>query len=200
MRKHVALLAALLIAGSVQAAPSFRYGFATDSVACGYAPEVAVDCSPFVSTLAKGFLNASTLVVTLETFVNDSATYHYLYSGYDNQYEYQNDGFVSVSGDWTCGFYCRIDSSLGEIAAFLSGSLDVVTVYDDVHMSGGGDDWSGWLRTDAIMIEPTIWFTGQWRLTQVVPEPGSGAVALLAALLIVCFTASAPRRRLCVRQ
>lgn len=189
MRRLLACL--LFLAGPATAAPAYVYDFFITQIDCPL-PDSWTDrqtaCEDAART-TRWYMEPLSLTLSYEAARAGHASLS-LYNGPTTEIE--NDGFLALRGPfgtldlinetrWSSLLNLSLD--LTDIGITLGGTIALYTAQESIVMGGGGA-WTGLFGADAI-----IWsgqylmpFNGEWRLVQVIPEPGE--IAVLLVLLI----------------
>jgi PEP-CTERM motif len=194
----------LFSATAAHADPVLVYTFETTSISCdpnGYAPNCAtlpfqqeqlddmyIGLAPSALSNGSATLNYSFFggfgPATVNTGVKLMGIYLYNTGSYTRVHP---DGFVISPYDQANHLLTEISLTVGQ---YLTGSLYVNNSESDIEMSSplGGTEWQGRFRSDALG-GTTIFFSGNWRFSGVVPEPGTLAL-LMSALAGVALASN----------
>ena len=197
------LLLLIVVSGKAFAAPTFLYGFSVMSFSCDKHPYII--CSGEMPPPSEWIdpLRKLTAGINIDAVFN---RYARLAIGMDNGEWFTNQGLHSFNatrwgrmdderadyGDLDLGesvlagyYYDNyiLDASFG-ISRYLTGKLYINNTQDEVFMETHDSNlWTGFIRSDGLGESSSILeFTGEWKFTRVVPEPGTLLLLLSAAL------------------
>ena len=198
MNKLLKAVAALLFfsigSPAALALPTFNYGFTVTSYNC-----YRSNCTDKAFYTKK--LESMTMDLTLRAAQYGEANLHYTtqFSGGGAPVVASKDtnrGFASIDlNEWgvaldlengICRSYnfCNVEVAI-DVSVFLRGIFRLDTSSNNVYMSSSNSNtWDGYIYSDGPLMTsypgffPT--YTGEWRLTRVVPEPGTLALFIIA--------------------
>lgn len=192
-------------------ATALLYTFQTTSIAC----EVNIDRLCNDLSQERAGLDGMSIALAPSALSNGSAMLKFQHDSGGFSQPAVNDGVSQMSLYMYIGGYLttvppqgfifspflfqnfelvEIDIALGQ---FLTGSMYANNGSSDISMSTlqGQNEWSGRIRSDALS-SLTIGFTGNWRFSGVVPEPGTLALLMTGLALAAALTRrrSTPQR------
>jgi hypothetical protein len=174
------------------AAPAFVYGFFVSSVDCGIE-----DCT-FAGPSMRNYLQSMSVTLSDEAARRGEASLHVLNRHFEPS-ELSNNGFLALDTGWFDGpinvfenvdrLYQRVDFTVS-VGLYLRGSFHLGNTWGDLWMASQGESllWTGRIQSDWLSWssrpESYATFAGEWRLTQVVPEPTGLALVTGLGLML----------------
>ena len=208
------LLLLIVVSGKVFAAPAFLYGFSVTSFSCDKHPYIS--CSEETPPPSEWIepLKQLTVGVSIDAVfdryasLNMGSTEKYtnrgVHSFYASRWGRMDDdradyGDVDLSESVLAGYYYDYFqlSAAFEISRYLTGKLYLNNSFDEVFMETQGSNlWVGFIRSDELGESSSILeFTGEWKLTRVVPEPGTLLLLLGAAMAAAAISRKQLRQK-----
>jgi len=204
------LLLLIVVSGKAFAAPTFLYGFSVTSFSCDKHPYII--CSGETPPPSEWIdpLRKLTVGINIDAVFN---RYARLAIGMDNGEWFTNQGLHSFNvTSWGHGEDSDLDLSesawasyyynvyyidvVFEVSRYLTGKLYINNTHNELFMETHDSNlWTGFIRSDWLGESSSILeFTGEWKFTRVVPEPGTLLLLLSAALAAAAISRKQLRR------
>jgi hypothetical protein len=202
------LLLLIVLSGKALAAPTFLYGFSVTSFSCDKHPYIS--CSEETPPPSEWIepLKQLTVGVSIDavfdryarlaiTAWNGGKNSNQGFHSFDASIWGRMDderalyGDLDLSESALAGYYYDnyiFDISF-EVSRFLTGKLYINNIFNELFMETQGSNlWVGFIRSDWLGESSSILeFTGEWKFTRVVSEPGTLLLLLSAALAAVAI-------------
>jgi hypothetical protein len=210
------LLCLTVVSGKALATPTFLYGFSVTSFSCDKHPYII--CSeetPSPSEWIKPLKQLTVGVNTDAVFAQNAS----LAIGPNNHggnaiqgvrsfnaarwgrmdSEHKDHGYLDLSDSALAGYYYdnyTLNASFG-ISRYLTGKMYINNIFDELFMETHNSKlWTGFIRSDELGESSSILeFTGEWKLTRVVSEPGTLFLLLSAALAAAAISRKQLRQK-----